>query len=319
MLDGSAEACFGSDMNEFHTELLLHGVERARETADSRQNRRLVEVAAEILAEGADRIGISHAGFALTGLPHKETREPVWRREGHNILLLVESGRNRRGTTVGIPFGSKARMILLYLQTQAIRTQSREVELGPSMRAWMGALGIGTTGGMTYKLVIKQAQRIAACRLTFFTRRDDLELRQNGAFVDSEVSLFGGSEGRQGLLWQERVTLNEHFFRSLQAHPVPIREAALRCIGSSSLAIDVYIWLAYRLHSLNHPIAISWPAIHAQFGAGFKLMRQVKPTFVEALRLALAVYPEAKVEVDPVVGLTLHPSRPPVRSLTRLG
>jgi hypothetical protein len=307
-------------MNKLHTELLLRGVERARASVDSRQDRRLVEIAAEILAEGADRIGISHAGFALTSLPHKETREPVWRREGHNILLLVESGRDRQGVAVGIPFGSKARMILLYLQTQAIRTQSREVELGPSMRAWMGALGIGTTGGMTYKLVIRQAQRIAACRLTFFTRRNDLELRQNGAFVDSEVSLFGGgADGRQGLLWQEKVTLNEHFYRSLQAHPVPIREAALRCIGSSSLAIDVYIWLAYRLHSLNRPIAISWPAIHAQFGAGFKLMRQVKPTFVEALRLALAVYPEAKVEVDPVAGLTLYPSRPPVSPLTRLG
>lgn len=305
-------------MSDVHTAVMRYGAEKAREMAASKQDRRLVEMAAEILAEGVDRIGISHAGFALTGLPHKETKEPVWRREGHQVTLLVESGRDRRAVPVGIPFGSKARMILLYLQTQAIRTSSREIELGPSMRSWMYAMGIATTGGMTYKVISKQAQRIAACRLTFFTHRNDFELRQNGAFVDSEVTLFGSNNGDQHMLWQENVTLNEHFFRSLKEHPVPVRERALRHIGSSSLAIDIYIWLAYRLHSLTKPTAISWPAIHAQFGAGFRMMRQIKPTFTEAIRLALAVYPEAKVELDPKTGLVLHPSRPPIPSPTRI-
>ena len=32
-------------------------------------------------------------------------------------------------------------MILLYLQTQAIRTRSREVELGRSMRHWLDRMG----------------------------------------------------------------------------------------------------------------------------------------------------------------------------------
>lgn len=314
-----AKAVATLHMNEVHATVAKYGLQKARAMAESKLDRRLVEIAAEMLAEGAERIGISHAGFALTSLPHKETREPVWKREGHHITLLVESGRDRRASFVGIPFGSKARMILLYLQTQAIRTSSREVELGPSMRFWMNAMGIATTGGMTYKLVTKQAQRIAACRLTFFTHYDDLELRQNGAFVDSEMSLFGTADGRQQLLWQESVTLNEHFFRSLREHPVPVRESALRHISGSSLAIDIYIWLAYRLHSLSKPTAIGWPAIHAQFGAGFKLMRQIKPTFLEALRLALAVYPEARVDTDPKTGLVLHPSRPPVLSLAGPG
>ena len=46
-------------------------------------------------------------------------------------------------------------------------------------------------------------------------------------------------------------------------------------------------------------------------GAGFRLVRQIKPTFLEALNLALAVYPEAKVEADKE-GLILHPSPPAV-------
>jgi hypothetical protein len=35
---------------------------------------------------------------------------------------------------VGVPFGAHARLILLFLQTEALRTGSREVELGASLR-----------------------------------------------------------------------------------------------------------------------------------------------------------------------------------------
>ena len=50
--------------------------------------------------------------------------------------------------------------------------------------------------------------------------------------------------------------------------------------------------------SLPRSAAMSWTAIHAQFGAGFRLVRQIKPTFIEALTLALAVYPEARVDAE---------------------
>jgi hypothetical protein len=77
------------------------------------------------------------------------------------------------------------------------------------------------------------------------------------------------------------------------------------------MSIDIYIWLAYRLHSLTKPTPISWPAIYTQFGSGFALMRQAKPKFIDALQLALAVYPEARVDVEKQ-GLVLHPSAPAV-------
>jgi len=94
----------------------------------------------------------------------------------------------------------------------------------------------------------------------------------------------------------------------------------LRAIGTRSLAIDVYIWLAYRLHALAKPTPVTWSAIHAQFGAGFKLVRQIKPTFIEALQLALAVYPEARVDIERE-GVVLHPSLPaiPRHEARRLG
>jgi hypothetical protein len=169
-----------------------------------------------------------------------------------------------------------------------------------------------TTGGKTYQLVAEQARRISACRLTFFANRDGVEARHNGAFVQDAISLSGlAGDDAQGALWQDRVRLDPGFWRSLREHPVPIREEAIKAIGTRSLAIDVYIWLAYRLHSLGKGTAVSWGAIHAQFGAGFRLARQVKPSFTEALHMALAVYPEARVDVSRD-GITLHPSPPAV-------
>src|SRR4051794_8826881 len=226
-------------MSEIHELVLHHGVERAKALARNKHDRRLVEIAAEMLAEETDRLGFSHAGFALTSLPHKAISDPVWRRDGYRVKLLVESGRDGEAELIGLPYGAKARLILLYLQTQAIRHGSREVELGRSMRSWMSAMGIVTVGGMTYKQVTEQARRISACRLTFFTRQDDIEVRQNGAFVDQEISLFGGPDGRQGVLWQETVTINQLFFDSLRKHPVPVSESALMPIRLAQLALDV--------------------------------------------------------------------------------
>ena len=38
------------------------------------------------------------------------------------IGLIVASGHDRKGGLVGVPYGSMARLILLYLQTEAVRS-----------------------------------------------------------------------------------------------------------------------------------------------------------------------------------------------------
>jgi hypothetical protein len=78
------------------------------------------------------------------------------------------------------------------------------------------------------------------------------------------------------------------------------------------MAIDLYIWLAYRLHVLSAPLTITWPALHGQFGEGYKEVRFFRRDVLPSLRLALAVYPEARVGIDEKKGLTLLPSPPPV-------
>ena len=309
-----------SRMGQVHQLILRHGVEEARTFAETKAERHAIDAAAAIMADEENRLGITHAGFAMTSLPHKRIEEGLWKREGHRTTLLVESGRSRSGDLVGVPYGSIARLILLYLQTEAVRTNTPEVELGRSMKSWLGRMNL-TTGGKTYQLVSEQARRISACRLTFFTDGEKgAETRHNGAFVQDAITFASVIDDNQPSLWQDRVRLDPSFWQSLRKHPVPVREEAIRAIGTRSLALDVYIWLAYRLHSLSKSTTISWTAIHGQFGAGFRLVRQIKPTFTEALNLALAVYPEARVDIEKT-GLVLHPSPPAVAKIEarRLG
>jgi len=56
---------------------------------------------------------------------------------------------------------------------------------------------------------------------------------------------------------------------------------------------------------------VSWVALKKQFGNGFNRIDNFRTKFTENLRLAMAVYPDAKVQTEDR-GLILIPSRPPV-------
>jgi hypothetical protein len=269
----------------------------------------VVEAAYQVLSEDAEKMGFTYSGFALTSLPHKPQENGVWRREGHNLTLLLQAGLDSAGQSLGLPYGSYARFILLFLQSEAIKTKSREVELGRSMRTWLGTMGLAI-GGKTYRLVNEQARRISGCNLVFFADKGDRELMRRGGFVDGAISMTDVF-GDQPTLWQERVLLNEEFYRALREHPVPLSETALRAIGPRSMVIDTYIWLAYRLHALKKDVEVGWPALYGQFGAGYKHIRQFRAQFIEALQLALAAYPDANIGLGDR-GVILRPSRPAI-------
>ena len=170
-------------MAEIHQLIIRNGVDEARRQAVTKHERMLVEAAYQVLSEDAEKIGFTYSGFALTSLPHKPQANHTWRREGHNLTLVLQSGVDRAGNTLGLPYGSYARFILLFLQSEAIRSRSREIELGRSMRAWLVSMGL-SIGGTTYRLIDEQAKRISGCRLTFFADRTGHEIRSRGRICE---------------------------------------------------------------------------------------------------------------------------------------
>ena len=307
-------------MGAIHTLIVQHGKDRARDLVPA-SDQPLIDIASRILTDEDGEISTSYSGFCLlTALPHKRLEDTqTWERSGHRVSIRVEPGfLPVRGDDklYGIPYGARARLLLVYMQSVAIRTSSRVVEMGDTMNAWLSRMDI-KPGGETYRAIHDQTKRIAACRLTFFWEGDD---RREGFrktnIVDGGFSMTDiGKAGSQRMLWQPTIELSEAFFKALKDHPVPLSEAAIRALKEKSMSLDIYIWLAYRLHSLNKPQRLTWTALHGQFGGGYKLVRQFKVYFLQALQAALAAYPDARIELEDE-GLVLQPSRPPVARLT---
>jgi len=238
-----------------------------------------------------------------------------WQIQSKRTTLIVEPGMRAglagKPVPVGVPYGSRARLILIFLQSEAIKSRSREIELGGSLRAWLAQLKI-PQGGSSLAAVRDQAERLARCRLTFEVHSGNStgmlsqSIIDGALFVDETDDLPSRSPR-----FLERAKLSEPFFQALQRHPVPLEESAVKAVSNNSQALDAYAWLAYRLHSLSAPRPVSWHALKTQFGAGFGRLDHFRARFLPNLKLALAVYPEARVYIDEK-GIILHPSRSPV-------
>jgi hypothetical protein len=299
---------------EVHSLLLTHGKEA---TLRSEANRAVVEAAAAYLSSEDTDIGYLFSGWAQAALPHRRLPNDLsWQIATDRVTLIVQPGLRPApdGTpvSVGVPYGSRARLILLYLQTESVRTNSREVELGRSLHAWLRRLEI-PIGGKQMASVRDQAERISRCRLSFQIRQGSRTGLVNQHILDT--SMFIEDDNVQGGLFVEKASLSQSFFEELKKHPVPVEEAAVRQIANNSIALDVYCWLAYRLHSLDAPITVSWKALHGQFGRSVARLDHFKEHFRTVLALATSVYPDANVDENPNGGgLILRPSNPPVAS-----
>jgi hypothetical protein len=281
-------------------------------------DRMVVEAASNYLGDEENGIGFLYSGWCQAALPHRKlANEEGWQIESERMALVVEPGMrptpSGRPEPVGVPYGSRARLIMIYLQSEAIRTQSREIVLGRSLREWLAKMGI-PIGGKSLKDVRDQCERISRCRLSLTIRQGSRVGLTNQNVVDTAMFIDGDQPG-QGSLFTETARLSEGFYDQLRRHPVPLQDAAIRAIANNSMALDVYAWLAYRLHSLDKARPISWKAVKAQFGAGYARMDHFRNNFRPILALALAVYPDARVdEDDRGAGLVLYPSKPPVPS-----
>jgi hypothetical protein len=283
-------------------------------------NRDVIEAAHLYLSDEESALAFAYSGWAQCALPHKRLPpDQPWEVKSDRMRLVVEPGRRPPAGAssdgdlewAGVPFGAYARLILLYLQTQALRTGSREVELGRSWRDWMERIGI-PWGGRSGRAVREQAELLSRCRLTFHLYGDGRATGLlNVGIVDKALFLDDGGSVQQGRLSLETAKLSEGFYDALKKHPIPLEEAAIRALANNSAAIDCYIWLAYRLHVLRTPKLVTWAALKAQHGTSYRHLFHFKQRFVGVLGMATAVYPDANVEIVDA-GVLLKPSRPPV-------
>jgi hypothetical protein len=300
--------------------------------AERRRLRERLEVAHQLLIDlpALDDIAFLHSGLCQTYLPHTRPKEnhAVWRREAGRFTLIVTPGvlderkrdAPRRSVPheasdlyVGVPFGPKARLILIYLQTEG--RKSRAVNMGPSMSAWIRSLGLAVTGGQkgTINAVREQVLRIARCGFTLQWEERDAAGNTTMSVRDQRIveGLTLWNAASDPTRWSGTVELTQQFYEHLKEHSVPLDKRAIAHLSNNSLGLDLYTLFAYRLPRLRQDLHLRWAQLLEQLGTAEKQTKTLAYRIREVLPDVLAGYPDAKVEVTRH-GLLLKPSQPAV-------
>ena len=288
--------------------------------------KRMIESSVEIAARLPDDILFQHTVFCQTVLPYRDPGPEVreWKREQGDVRLLLEAGKtyNRKKDAfveIGLPFGPAARLILCHLNTEALRIGAPAVEVAGSMTAFIRRLQGYQPNGQEIGKFKDQLTRLSTSLIRLALRRDDHALQIDTKIITGFDLWVERFEGEQ-FMFPQVIKLGADYFTSLQEHAIPLDERAVVALAHSAMALDVYTWLAQRLHRVDPRRGqfIPWAALHQQFGQGYKLIRQFRSAFLGVLKMVKTQYPAARFGIDHG-GMMLGNSPPPVQRRTVLG
>ncbi|MCB1054553.1 MAG: pirin [Acidobacteria bacterium] len=280
-------------------------------TSVEQRPRRLGSLISQALSfDDADAYAAGEVGFLARALvqatmPHSDpkTNEFV-RHNGHYTLsILAPKG-------VGLPYGRYPRLVLAYLNTEAVKRKTRHIELDHHFSHFCAALGIPPTTGPRGSLpqLREQMQRLFASTFQCVFHDEEKGRHAGDGFLIAEKRALWWDPRREtgDASWGSHVVLSERFFREATETPVPLDLRVLRALRSP-FEIDIYVWLTWRFFRLRKPVSIPWDSLQLQFGCGYKNPRHFKRRFLKYLKSVISYYPEVRL-TNGDKGLVLKPS-----------
>jgi hypothetical protein len=278
----------------------------------------------DITSVDAESLAFQHSILCQTGLPYRNPGQSVreWERSNGRARLMVVAGAaldpaTDRWVRLGLPYGPKPRLILIHLSTEAIRSGSPVVEVGDSVTAFAGRLQGRPPTGPELRLFKGQLAALAAATIRLGFAKSEERAKTVTTQIVQDFDVWMPKDGRQRVLWPSTVCLSPAYFASLQDHAVPLDEHAVAALATSCMALDVYCWLAQRLHRVptSRPLLVPWAALKSQFGWHYDRMADFKKRMRPVLAEVRAQYPDARFDLSHG-GMLLHYSRPPIAPKT---
>jgi Plasmid encoded RepA protein len=284
---------------------------------------RLIESSEEIREGAPEEIAYQHSVLCQTSLPYRSTTERRWEARNGNVMLLVQAGEaydpnKEQWVQLPLPFGPKARLILMYLNSQAIRTQSAVIDVEDSMTAFLRELQGRDPNGDEIHAFKKQLSALARAKISMAGSAgmdgDVARTVQGDLPIVKFIELWFPKNSNQRVLWPGTLELTKDYFDDLTKHAVPLDQRAIAALSHNARALDIYAWLAQRLWrvSSTRPYKVTWVNLHQQFGHEYKQIRQFRAAFLKTLKSVQTQYPEARIDAD-AGGLILRNSPPPIR------
>ena len=244
---------------------------------------------------------------------------------GDRLQYKRTNGPYKLGMTAGLdnklPYGNFPRLLLAWVSTEAVRTQSRVLVLGDSLSDFMRALGVYSAGGGNAGIKLRnQMRRLFNAHVQLIYEDEHGEASVSSSVTDSTELWWNVRKPGERSLWESKIELSEKFFQEIIRHPVPLDMNILKSLKRSTLGLDLYLWTAYRTFALRAPLRLSWRQVYRQFGAHpdkssdnntvqafrYKVLRELK-------KIKLA-WPGLNYATAKGV-LILHPSTPSIAPL----
>lgn len=260
-----------------------------------------------------DDFAFLHTVLCQLGLPRRKVVGREFQRQSGGMWINVQAGWLDLGNgpvAQPVPYGPMSRLSLALVSTIAKRDKTREVFIGDNPTEFLEMLGMDDQGARYSKLREQMhAMAVAHFQMGYYGRTF------NGQPVERFDAWIANAATGQKALWPGVLVLSEKYYKELQEHGVPLDRRALIALKGSAFALDVYTWLAHRLHRIEgRPVMLPWKPLRQQFAQDSQSKdadRDFKKAFLPALRQALVVYPEAKVKLVKG-GLLLMASPPPI-------
>ena len=169
-----------------------------------------------------------------------------------------------------LPFGNLPRLLLAWVCTEAVRTQSREIVLGRSLSEFMRKLDVlssdsGGFGGIRTRLK-NQMDRLFSTTISLIYKDERVTVKMISPVASLAEFWWDPKRLDEQMLWESKIELGEKFFHEIIQHPVPLDMNILKALKRSSLGLDLYLWTAYRTFTLKSSLRLSWRRLYRQFG-----------------------------------------------------
>ena len=201
--------------------------------------------------------------LVLCSLPRTNpgNRHQYKRVNGPFKLVMVAGADNK------LPFGNLPRLILAWVCTEAVRTRSRVLILGPSLSDFMRSLGVYSSSGEKHTRLRNQMKRLFGCTVSMIYEDERGEARVSSLVADHAEFWWNERKPDERSLWNSKIELGEKFFNEITRNPVPLNMNTLNALKRSTLGLDLYLWLVYRTFALRAPLRLTWRLLYSQFGA----------------------------------------------------
>ena len=222
----------------------------------------------------------SHAIFCQCILPVRALQENTRHyevRHGNASLMFSAGCFREEGTgkihNQEIPAGAKARLLFTYIIDQAKKNDSPTIDMGNNLYQFMKNNGIPVCGSNANEIV-RQVRNIAAADISLgvsvetethkYQTSDQFKIAKKVSF------LMNKSESDQPQLWEPFLTLSDDFMSALEVNSVLLKLDPLIALQNNPRAMDMYMWLSYRIPQLKRKVKIPLEDLHNIFGGSVR-------------------------------------------------